>query len=295
MAAHADAGGAGEIPTFSGLPHERLEDYECDLKAYVLGTRETDRCLIGPRLLRRLGGLPGELVRRSLQPEDVASADGHLPILEFLRENGYQEIRVDRKSQVQAVYDRIVRHPRETVQAYFARENIAVADLLKERADVSADTRVHNMLGRSGLSDDRVALIYATCERNEAGELTPMKVQSHVIKLYNKPWRHGSDQGSRSNYPVGIYAAAVADDQDGDAPWWARGGDEWPQTEWNSEEPWASVWYGEDWSYGHDDEEWPAEDDFAADPAGMAEAFFAGDSDWIHRDALDEQVCRQLA
>ena len=49
-----DAAGPGEIPTFSGLPHERLEDYERDLKAYVLGTRESDRTLIGPRLLRRL-------------------------------------------------------------------------------------------------------------------------------------------------------------------------------------------------------------------------------------------------
>ena len=65
MAQHSD-GNLGEIPAFSGLPHERLEDYERDLEAYVLGTRESDRVLIAPRLLRRLGGLPGELVRRNI-------------------------------------------------------------------------------------------------------------------------------------------------------------------------------------------------------------------------------------
>ena len=81
---------AGEIPTFSGLPHERLEDYERDLKAYVLGTREADRPLLGPRLLRKLGGLPGELVRRGVQPEAVAVAEGYPKILEYLRANGYQ-------------------------------------------------------------------------------------------------------------------------------------------------------------------------------------------------------------
>ena len=72
----ANDNGPGDIPTFSGLPHERLEDYERDLKAYVLGTRDLDRPLIGPRLLRRLGGLPGELIRREVTPESVAKEDG---------------------------------------------------------------------------------------------------------------------------------------------------------------------------------------------------------------------------
>ena len=234
---------SNEIPTFSGLPHERLEDYERDLTAYVLGTKEADRPLIGPRLLRRLGGLPGELCRRHLEAKDLAVAKGPELIIAFLKTHGYTEIRVDRKSAVQQTYDRVIRHPRESVQSYFTRENIAVCDLLKEKADISNDTRVHNMLGRSGLTDDRIALIYATCKREDDGSLLPQKLQDHVIKLFNKPWRHGdssSSQGSqRSNFPVGIYTAATPDDED--EPWWARTGDpdpsHWWPSEWNAAEP----------------------------------------------------------
>ena len=50
-------------PVFNGLPGESLEDYIFDVDSLVAGTKKEDKPLIGPRLLRRLGGIPGALAR----------------------------------------------------------------------------------------------------------------------------------------------------------------------------------------------------------------------------------------
>jgi len=64
------------IPHFNGLPTESLEEYKYDVESYVYGTKEDDRKVIGPRLLRCLGGVPGVLARRELKPVDLAKIDG---------------------------------------------------------------------------------------------------------------------------------------------------------------------------------------------------------------------------
>ena len=284
--------GAGDIPQFSGLPHERLEDYERDLKAYVLGTRDTDRVLIGPRVLRRLGGLPGQLCRRSLDPSDLAVEDGYAKIIAYLRANGYAEIRIDRKTAVQQAYDAVFRSSRETIQSFFTRENIAVADLMREKADISQDTRTHNMLGRSGLTDDRIALIYATCGRTD-GAVVPSAVQELAIKLFNKPWRLGDIQGgqerSRSNYPVGVYTGFDG----GTAAWWPEQDAAWMHDggygAGSGAEPYNFNYYG-GYEAAPAPNAGPSVEDRPDSPEGQAESFLAGESDWIHRDCLDDAL-----
>ena len=42
-------------PCFNGLPSESLEEYTFEVEALVAGSRDDEKKLIGPRLVRRLG------------------------------------------------------------------------------------------------------------------------------------------------------------------------------------------------------------------------------------------------
>ena len=59
------------FPCFNGLPSESLEDHSFEVEALVAGSKD-----IGPRLIRRLGGIPGALARRELHMPDLAKPDG---------------------------------------------------------------------------------------------------------------------------------------------------------------------------------------------------------------------------
>ena len=50
-------------PCFNGLPSESLEDYSFEVEALVAGSKDDEEKLVGPRLFRRLGGIPGALAR----------------------------------------------------------------------------------------------------------------------------------------------------------------------------------------------------------------------------------------
>ena len=59
-------------PCFNGLPSKSLEDYTFEVEALVAGSKDDEKKLIGPRLVRRLGGIPGALARRELHMPDLA-------------------------------------------------------------------------------------------------------------------------------------------------------------------------------------------------------------------------------
>ena len=48
-------------PYFNGLPSESLDDCTFEVEALVAGSKDDEKKLIGPRLVRRLGGVPGAL------------------------------------------------------------------------------------------------------------------------------------------------------------------------------------------------------------------------------------------
>ena len=50
---------------------------------------------MGPRLVRRLGGIPGTLARRELHMPDLAKPDGYKLILVFLEKKGYKKGALD--------------------------------------------------------------------------------------------------------------------------------------------------------------------------------------------------------
>ena len=80
-------------PCFNGLPSESLEDYTL-LKSrhWLQDPKMMKKRLIGPRLIRRLGGIPGALARRELHMPDLAKPDGYKLILVFLEKKGYKKI-----------------------------------------------------------------------------------------------------------------------------------------------------------------------------------------------------------
>ena len=78
-------------PCFTVLPSESLDDSTFEVEALVAGSKDDEKKLIGPRLVRRLGGVPGALARRELHMPDLAKAEGYKLFLIFLEEQRTQE------------------------------------------------------------------------------------------------------------------------------------------------------------------------------------------------------------
>ena len=172
MANHFDD---GIVPFFNGLPQESLEEYRYDVEAYIHGTKTDDRKLCGPRLLRRLGGIPGALARRELKPAELAQEDGYKLILVFLEKSGYKKQSLDCKLLAQKRYEAVTRRPHQSLLDYFAVENMAYADSMKEGVTIDKDRRAYNMLLKSGLTQDQINHIYGYVHDSEDEDLDPKK------------------------------------------------------------------------------------------------------------------------
>ena len=59
-------------PCFNGLPSRVWKTTLLRSKPWLLGSKDDEKKLIGPRLVRRLGGIPGALARRELHMPDLA-------------------------------------------------------------------------------------------------------------------------------------------------------------------------------------------------------------------------------
>ena len=57
---------------FNSLPSESLDDCIFEVEALVARSKDCEKKLIGPRLVRWLGGVPGALARRELHMPDLA-------------------------------------------------------------------------------------------------------------------------------------------------------------------------------------------------------------------------------
>ena len=85
-------------PCFNGLPSGSLDDYTFEVEALVAGSKG-EKKLIGPRLVRRLGGVPGALARRELHMRDLAKPEGYKLIsCCSLSHKGYKKDALDKRS-----------------------------------------------------------------------------------------------------------------------------------------------------------------------------------------------------
>ena len=106
-------------PCFNGLPSESLEDYTFEVEELFSGSKDDEKKLIGPRLVRRLGGILGALARRELRMPDLAKPDRYKLILVFLEKKGYKKDALDRRLLANCRYEAIARRPGQTLQDFF--------------------------------------------------------------------------------------------------------------------------------------------------------------------------------
>ena len=287
-------------PCFNGLPSESLEDYTFEVEALVAGSKDDEKKLIGPRLVRRLGGIPGALARRELHKPDFAKTDGYKLILVFLEKKGYKKDALDRRLLANRRYEAIARRPGQTLQDFFATENMAYADAVKAGVGIDPDRRAYHMFIKSGLTDDQINHIYGFVYESEAeglgAALDPRKIQEAVLRFYDKPWdvdRHRDSRASmgRCSKPLMVHATTTHRHQTS-YNHQSRGGNKgsYMQELWEEE-----TFLTEDgYEYNDRDEstwqQYPAEEYDDWEEEVDLKTFLAGESDWIHGDVLDSDV-----
>ena len=114
----------------------------------VAGSKDDEKKLIGPRMVRRLGGVPGALAKRELHMPDLARPGGYKLILTFLESKGHKKDALD-KLLANRRYDLA---PSWTDLARFLRDrkNMAYADAVKAGVGIDPDRRAYRMFIRSG-------------------------------------------------------------------------------------------------------------------------------------------------
>ena len=311
-------------PFFNGLPGESLEDYEFEVDSLVAGTKKEDRLYIGPRLLRRLGGIPGALARRELKADTLSKDGGHKLIIAFLEQKGYKKESLDRKLLAQKNYDAIRRRQGQTLQDYFAVENMAYADAINQGLKIDDDRRAYHMLLGSSLTEDQINHVYSFIYDPDATGLNPTKVQDAVLKFYDKPWdvsRHRDSRAAMGKYSRPFLGTAgVRSSPFGGKSWKGKGSGKgsyttevWPENFPTENDGYAYMdgyanegdhgyGYGYDGDHGysydgdHGDDAWnyATEDGWTYTTEGEwwydgwdVDAFLAGESEWLHRDCLD--------
>ena len=150
------------------MPSESLEDYSFEVEALVAGSKDDEEKLIGPRVIRWLGGIPGALAGRELHMPDLAKPDGYKQILVFLEKKGYKKDALDRRLIANRLYEAIARRPGQTLQDFFATENLAYADAVKLGVGFDPDRRAYHMFIKSGLTDDQINHMYGFVFDSEA-------------------------------------------------------------------------------------------------------------------------------
>ena len=128
-------------PCFNGLPSENLEDYTFEVEALAAGSKDDEKKLIGPRLVRRLGGVPGAFARRELHMPDLAKPDGYKTNFVVPREKENKKDALDRRLPANRRYEAVARCPGQTLQDFFATDNMANADAVKAGVGIDPDRR----------------------------------------------------------------------------------------------------------------------------------------------------------
>ena len=186
-------------PCFNGLPSESLEDYTFEAEALVAGSKDGEKKLIGPPLVRRLGGIPGALARRELHMPDFTKPDGYKLILVFLEKKGYKKDALDRRLLANRRYEASARRPGQTLQDFFATENMAYADAVKAGVGIDPDRRAYHMFIKSGLTDNHIySYVYDSEAEGPGATLDPRKIQEVVLRFCDKPWDVDRHRDSRA-------------------------------------------------------------------------------------------------
>ena len=142
---------------FNGLASDSLDDNTFEVEALVAGSKDDEKKLIGPRLVRRLSGVPGALARRELHMPDLAKPEIQTDP-GVLLDKGYKKDALDKRLLANRQYEAIARSPGQTLQDFFATENNA--DAVKAGVGIDPDRRAQHMFTKSGLTDGQIYHFY---------------------------------------------------------------------------------------------------------------------------------------
>ena len=152
--------------------------------------------------------------------QNLAKPDGYKLILVFFEKKGYKKDALDRRFIANRRYEAIARRSGQTLQHFFATENMAYADAVKASVGIHPDRRAYHMFIKSGLTDDHVNHIYGFVYDSEAegpgAALDPRKIQEAVLRFYDKPGdvdRHRDCRASMGRYSRPLLGHAATTDR----------------------------------------------------------------------------------
>ena len=98
----------------------------------------------------------------------------------FLEKKGYKKDALDARLLANRRYEAIARSPGQTLQDFFATENMAYADAVKACVGIVPHNRAYHMFIKSGLTDDQINHVYGFAYDSEAegpgAALDPRKI-----------------------------------------------------------------------------------------------------------------------
>ena len=97
--------------------------------------------------------------------------------------------------------------PGQTLQDFFATENMAYADAVKAGVGIDPDRRAYHMFIKSGLTDNQInhiyGFVYDPDVEGPSTALDPRKIQEAALRFYDKTWdvdRHRYSIASMGRY-----------------------------------------------------------------------------------------------
>ena len=112
---------------------------------------------------------------------DLTKPDGYKLILVFLEKKGYKKNALDKRLLANRRNKAIARRPGQTLQDFFATENMAYADAVKAGVGIDPDRRAYHMFIKSGLTDDQTnhiyGFVYDSGAEGPGVALDPRKIQ----------------------------------------------------------------------------------------------------------------------
>ena len=140
------------------LPSKSLNDNTFEVEAMVAGSKDDEKKLIGPRLVRRLGGIPGALARRELHMPELAKPEGYKLILIFLEKKGYKKDALDRRLVANRRFEAISRRPGQTRCSISLRQKTWPMQMQRKQRQACIAHVI-----KSGLTDDQINHSTVSC------------------------------------------------------------------------------------------------------------------------------------
>ena len=122
------------VPSWDGNPRG-WRRYQREVSWYVLGTKKSQRSLIGPRLVSKLTG-PARLLAMSWSRADIAGPQGVQVMLRKLEQSPLVRKKLPNTAAVMQQYFNYRRNPGESISSYLVRETLFYEEFIEALQDL---------------------------------------------------------------------------------------------------------------------------------------------------------------